>query len=129
LRAAAITGEVRLAGARINGAMLWEGCKIRNGGVAINADGASCEGPWVLRRASVEGSIRLRGMTVKAIDAQNAVVTAGAEAWNARGADVGGDLILDGTKISGGVFSVGPALRGSSLLVALRSPARGKSGR
>ncbi len=104
LRAAAAVGEIRLAGARISGGMLWEECRLSSAGVAVNADGATCEGPWVLRRANVEGAVRLRGMTVKAIDAQNAQITASAEALNGRGVTIESDLTLDGTKISGGVL-------------------------
>ena len=104
LRAASVAGEIRLAGARISGGMLWEECRLSSAGVAVNADGATCEGPWVLRRANIEGAVRLRGMTVKAIDAQNAQITASAEALNGRGATIESDLTLDGTKISGGVL-------------------------
>ena len=66
--------------------MLWEECRLSSAGAAVNADGATCEGPWVLRRASIEGAVRFRGMTVKAIDAQNAQIAASAEALNGRGA-------------------------------------------
>jgi len=104
LRGGAVAGEIRFAGARISGGMLWEDSQLKNGGVAVNADGATGEGPWVLRRVSIEGSMRLRGMTVKAIDAQNAQIVSNAEAFNARGASIGSDLILDGAKISGGVL-------------------------
>ena len=104
LRAASVVGEMRLAGARISGGMLWEECRLSSAGVAINADGATCEGPCVLRRANIEGVVRLRGMTVKAFDAQNAQITASAEALNGRGATIESDLTLDGIKISGGVL-------------------------
>lgn len=104
LRAGDIAGEVRLAGARIGGSLLWEEVKIKNGAVAILADGANAEGAWVLRRAAITGPIRLRGMTVKAIDAQLIAITAGAEAFNGRGAEIGSDLVLDGATIKGGVL-------------------------
>ena len=104
LRAAEIAGEVRFASARIGGGLLWEDAKIRNSQIAVAADGAICEGPWVLRRAVVQGPFRLRGMSVKAIDAQQARITAGAEGFNARGAEIGSDLILDGAVIKGGVL-------------------------
>ncbi len=104
LRSAAVNGEIRFAGARISGGMLWEDCKLKNGGIAVNADGATGDGPWVLRRAAIEGGVRLRGMSVKAIDAQNAQIAGGVEAFNGRGASIGSDLVLDGAKIAGGVL-------------------------
>jgi NDP-sugar pyrophosphorylase family protein len=101
LRAASVVGGIRLAGARIAGGLLWEEARIKHAGVAVNADGAIGEGVWVLRRAAIEGAIRFRGMDVKAIDAQDLVLDSGAEAFNGRGADIRGDLILDGAKITG----------------------------
>ncbi len=104
LRAADIQGEVRFASARIGGGMLWEEASIKNNAVAVAADGVYCEGPFVLRRAKITGPFRLRGITVKAIDAQQITITAGSEAFNARGAEIGSDLTLDGANISGGVL-------------------------
>jgi hypothetical protein len=104
LRAAEIAGEVRFASARIGGGLLWEDAKIQNNKIAIAGDGAVCNGPWVLRRAVIQGSFRLRGMSVKAIDAQQMKITAAAEGFNARGAEIGSDLILDGAVIKGGVL-------------------------
>jgi hypothetical protein len=104
LRAAEIAGEVRFASARIGGGLLWEDAKIQNSQVAVAGDGAVCNGPWVLRRAVIQGTFRLRGMSVTAIDAQQIKITAPAEAFNARGAEIGGDLILDGATIKGGVL-------------------------
>src|SRR5205807_313812 len=103
LRGAEIAGEVRFASARIGGGLLWEDAKIQNSQVAVAGDGAVCNGPWVLRRAVIQGSFRLRGMSVTAIDAQQIKITA-AEGFNARGAEIGGDLILDGATIKGGVL-------------------------
>jgi hypothetical protein len=103
LRGATVTGGIRLAGARVGGVLLWEDLVLKRAGVAVNADGATGEGVWVLRRARIEGALRFRGMTVKAIDGENLQITAAAEAFNGRGADVGGDLILDGASIAGGV--------------------------
>src|SRR5215471_1674385 len=104
LRSADIAGEVRFASARIGGGLLWEDAKIQNNQIAVAADGAVCNGPWVLRRAVIQGHFRLRGMSVKAIDAQQMTVTAASEGFNARGAEIGGDLILDGAIIKGGVL-------------------------
>src|SRR5262245_13901338 len=104
LRAAEIAGEVRFASARIGGGLLWEDAKIQNSQVAVAGDGAICRGPWVLRRAVIQGAFRLRGMSATAIDAQQIKITAPAEAFNARGAEIGGDLILDGAVIKGGVL-------------------------
>jgi hypothetical protein len=101
LRGATIAGGVRLAGARIDGGLLWEEANLRHASVAVNADGAIAEGPWVLRRARIEGALRFRGMQVKAIDAANLELTASAEALNGRGADIRGDMILDGAKVTG----------------------------
>jgi len=104
LRAADIAGEVRFASARIGGGLLWEDAKIQNSQIAVAGDGAVCNGPWVLRRAVIQGPFRLRGMSVTAIDAQQIQITAPAEGFNARGAEIGGDLILDGATIRGGVL-------------------------
>lgn len=57
-----------------------------------------------MRRAAINGPFRLRGMTVKAIDGAQMTITAGAEGFNARGAIIGSDLILDGAVIKGGVL-------------------------
>ncbi|MBO0765083.1 MAG: hypothetical protein J2P50_10910 [Hyphomicrobiaceae bacterium] len=103
LRGAAVTGGIRLAGARVSGGLLWEEMALKRSGVAVNADGATGEGVWVLRRAHIEGAVRFRGMTVKAIDGENLQIDAAAEAFNGRGADIGGDVILDGAKITGGI--------------------------
>jgi hypothetical protein len=43
-------------------------------------------------------------MSVKAIDAQQMTITAGSEGFNARGAEIGSDLILDGATIKGGLL-------------------------
>src|SRR5262245_24205017 len=104
LRAAEIAGEVRFASARIGGGLLWEDAKIQNNKIAVAGDGAVCNGPWVLRRAAIQGSFRLRGMSAKAIDAQQMKITAPAEGFNARGAEIGSDLILDGATIKGGLL-------------------------
>jgi hypothetical protein len=104
LRAAEIAGEVRFASARIGGGLLWEDAKIQNNKIAVAGDGAVCNGPWVLRRAAIQGAFRLRGMSVKAIDAQQMKITAPAEGFNARGAEIGSDLILDGATIKGGLL-------------------------
>ena len=104
MREAEIAGEVRFSGARVGGGLLWEDCKVKNSKIAVTADGTVCDGPWVLRRAAISGPIRLRGMTVKAIDGQQMTVTAGSEGLNARGANISGDLILDGAVIKGGVL-------------------------
>jgi hypothetical protein len=104
LRSADIAGEVRFASARIGGGLLWEDCKIQNSQIAVAGDGAVCNGPWVLRRAVIQGSFRLRGMSATAIDAQQMKITAPAEGFNARGAHIGSDLILDGAIIKGGVL-------------------------
>jgi hypothetical protein len=104
LRAAEIAGEVRFASARIGGGLLWEDAKIQNNKIAVAGDGAVCKGPWVLRRAVIQGSFRLRGMSATAIDAQQVKITAHAEGFNARGAEIGSDLILDGAIIKGGVL-------------------------
>ena len=104
LRAAEIAGEVRFASARIGGGLLWEDAKIQNNKIAVAGDGAVCNGPWVLRRAAIQGSFRLRGMSVKAIDAQQMKITAPSEGFNARGAEIGSDLILDGAIIKGGLL-------------------------
>src|SRR5262245_29860805 len=104
LRSAEIAGEVRFASARIGGGLLWEDAKIQNSQVAVAGDGAVCNGPWVLRRAVIQGPFRLRGMSVTAIDAQQMKVTAPNEGFNARGAQIGSDLILDGAIIKGGVL-------------------------
>jgi hypothetical protein len=104
LRAADIAGEVRFASARIGGGLLWEDAKIQNNQIAVAGDGAVCNGPWVLRRAVIQGSFRLRGMSVTAIDAQQIKITAPSEGFNARGAEIGGDLILDGAIIKGGLL-------------------------
>jgi hypothetical protein len=104
LRSAEIAGEVRFASARIGGGLLWEDAKIQNTQIAVAGDGAVCNGPWVLRRAIIQGPFRLRGMSVKAIDAQQMSITAASEAFNARGAEIGSDLILDGATIKGGLL-------------------------
>lgn len=104
LRAADIQGEVRFASAKIGGGLLWEEATIRNNAIAVAADGVYCEGPFVLRRAKITGPFRLRGISVKAIDAQQITITAGSEAFNARGAEIASDLVLDGAVISGGVL-------------------------
>jgi hypothetical protein len=104
LRAADIAGEVRFASARIGGGLLWEDAKIQNNQIAVAGDGAVCNGPWVLRRAVIQGAFRLRGMSATAIDAQQIRITAPNEGFNARGAEIGGDLILDGAIIKGGVL-------------------------
>src|SRR5215468_7439917 len=104
LRSAEIAGEVRFASARIGGGLLWEDAKIQNNQIAVAGDGAACNGPWVLRRAMIQGGFRLRGMSVTAIDAQQIKITAPSEAFNARGAHIGSDLILDGAIIKGGVL-------------------------
>lgn len=104
MRATRVSGETRFAGARIGGGLLWEEAELKSPTTALNADGAICEGAWVLRRAKISGSMRLRGLSIKAIDAQNISITAGGEAFNGRGADVGSDLILDGARIAGGVL-------------------------
>jgi phage baseplate assembly protein gpV len=104
LRAAEITGEIRFASARIGGGLLWEDARIKNNQVAVAGDGATCDGPWVLRRAVISGACRLRGMSVKAIDAQQLKITSGSEGFNARGAEIGSDLVLDGSVIKGGVL-------------------------
>ena len=104
LRTAEVAGEVRLAGARIGGSLLWEETKIRHNTVAVAADGALCDGAWVLRRAEIVGPVRLRGMRVKAIDAQLISITAGSESFNARGAEIASDLVLDGATIKGGIL-------------------------
>ena len=57
----------------------------------------------MLRRAVIEGSVRLRGMTVKAIDAEKIQISSAEDAFNARGAEVGSDLIINGAIITGGV--------------------------
>lgn len=101
LRSASVQGALRLAGARIGGGLLWEEAHIRQPGVAVNADAAVSDGVWVLRRARIEGAVRFRGMHVKAIDAQGLEIASSAEGFNGRGADVHGDLILDGAKIAG----------------------------
>jgi hypothetical protein len=103
LRTADVTGEVRLAGAHIGGNLLWEEARIANSAVAVTADGLMCDGAWILRRTRIEGTVRMRGMVVKAIDAPNLELMATAEGLNARGADVGGDVMLDGAAIGGGV--------------------------
>lgn len=101
LRGGSVVGGVRLAGARIGGGLLWEDARIVQSGVAVHADGAIGEGVWVLRRAKLDGALRFRGMQVKAIDAQGLEINSSAEGFNGRGADVRGDLILDGAKIAG----------------------------
>ncbi len=103
LRKAVIAGEVRLAGARVGGNLLWEEARLCNAGVAVTADGAICDGAWILRRAHIDGGVRFRGMTVKAIDAPNVEIAGGAEGMNGRGASIGGDLALDGATLSGGL--------------------------
>lgn len=104
LRGAEIVGELRLAGARVGGSLLWEEAKVSNGSIAIAADGAVCEGAWVLRRCNITGPIRLRGMKVRAIDAQLITISAGSEAFNARGAEIGSDLVLDGAAVKGQIL-------------------------
>ena len=104
LRGAEIIGELRLAGARVGGSLLWEEAKVSNGSIAIAADGAVCDGAWVLRRANVTGPVRLRGMKVRAIDAQLITITAGSEAFNARGAEIASDLVLDGATVKGQIL-------------------------
>ena len=48
--------------------------------------------------------MRLRGMAVKAIDAEKMqIVSAASDAFNARGAEIGSDLVLNGAIITGGV--------------------------
>lgn len=101
LRAATIVGGIRLEGARIGGGLLWEEVRIKHASVAVHADGAIADGMWALRRAKIEGALRFRGMHVKAIDAQALEITSSAEGFNGRGADVHGDLILDGARITG----------------------------
>lgn len=104
LRAADIHGEIRFANAKIGGGLLWEEAAIKNNAIAVAADGVFCEGPFVLRRAEITGPFRLRGISVKTIDAQQITITAGSEAFNARGAEIAGDLVLDGAVIGGGVL-------------------------
>ena len=104
MRGCVVSGETRFAGARIGGGLLWEEAQFRSSGVAINADGAIGEGAWVLRRAQIAGSVRARGLAIKAIDAQNAAIAAPSEAFNARGADIASDFILDGAQIAGGIL-------------------------
>ena len=101
LRSGSVVGGIRLAGARIGGGLLWEEARIKHAGVAVNADGAIGDGVWVLRRTKIEGALRFRGMQVKAIDASELEIKSSAEGFNGRGADVHGDLILDGAKITG----------------------------
>lgn len=104
MREARVTGETRFAGARIGGGLLWEDVQFSSTTVALNADGAFGDGVWVLRRAKISGSVRVRGLTIKAFDAQNVSITASGEAFNARGATVGSDLVLDGARIAGGLL-------------------------
>lgn len=104
LRAAKVSGETRFAGARIGGGLLWEDAELGSPTVAINGDGAMGEGAWILRRAKIRGAVRVRGLAIKAIDAQNIAITAPGEALNARGSDIGSDVILDGARIVGGVL-------------------------
>jgi hypothetical protein len=101
LRSGNVVGGIRLAGARIGGGLLWEEAQLKHAGVAVNADGAISDGVWVLRRTKIEGALRFRGMQVKAIDASELEIKSAAEGFNGRGADVHGDLILDGAKITG----------------------------
>ncbi|MCL4767885.1 MAG: hypothetical protein KJZ80_16790 [Hyphomicrobiaceae bacterium] len=103
LREATINGAVRLAGARIAGALLWEDSRLKQPGVAVDAEGAVCEGAWILRRAHITGSVRFRGSTLKSVDAQNLQLDAAAEGLNGRGADIGGDFVIDGARLTGGV--------------------------
>lgn len=104
MREAKIAGEVRFASARIGGALLWEQADIRNAAIAVTADGATSDGAWVLRRAVIHGPMRLRGASIKAIDAVSLAITAGSDGFNARGADIRGDLILDGAVMQGGLL-------------------------
>lgn len=104
MREARVTGETRFAGARIGGGLLWEDVQINSTTIALNADGAFGDGVWVLRRAKIGGSVRVRGLTIKAFDAQNVLITASGEAFNARGVTVGSDLVLDGARIAGGLL-------------------------
>ncbi len=104
MRSCVVKGETRFAGARIGGGLLWEEAQFRSPTVALNADGAICEGAWILRRADIGGSVRARGLAIKAIDAENIRIMASSEALNARGADIGSDLILNGAVIKGGVL-------------------------
>lgn len=104
LRNAVIAGAVRFAGSRIGGSLLWEEAEIKNGESAIVAEGAICEGSWILRRGRITGPIRLRGMTVQSIDAQLITITAGSDAFNAKGAQVTSDVVFDGATVNGGIL-------------------------
>lgn len=104
LRAAIVTGEIRLPGARIGGSIEADGVSIASpDGIALDADGLETGGGILLRGADVRGGLNLSavrlGGDVNAVGAR--LERPGEVVLNGDGIVAAGDLALRGTTIVG----------------------------
>ncbi|MBB3541402.1 MULTISPECIES: hypothetical protein [unclassified Rhizobium] len=104
LRAAIVTGEIRLPGARIGGSIEADGVSIASpDGIALDADGLETSGGILLRGADVRGGLNLSavrlGGDVNAVGAR--LERPGEVVLNGDGIVAAGDLALRGAIIVG----------------------------
>lgn len=104
LRAAIVTGEIRLPGARIGGSIEADGVSIASpDGIALDADGLDTSGGILLRGANVRGGLNLSavhlGGDLNAVGAR--LERPGEVVLNGNGIVAAGDLALRGATIVG----------------------------
>ncbi|UJW76972.1 hypothetical protein [Rhizobium sp. SL42] len=104
IRGASVTGEIRLAGARLGGSVEADGVSITSPeGIAIEASGLEAKGGVLMRGAKIKGGIILSnvrlGGDINAVG--GTIARPGETALNGDGVIAGGDLALRGAKITG----------------------------
>jgi hypothetical protein len=110
VNSAAVTGEIRLRGARIGGNIEADGATIVSpDGLAVDADGLEARGNILLRGATVRGGINLLGARLGGdVNAAGArIERAGEVALNGDGIAARGDLALRGATIAGEIRLIG----------------------
>jgi hypothetical protein len=131
MRGSDITGNVRFAGARIEGQVAFTECKIRGGGdLAIRADGANIGGGWFMGRAEIEGLVRfpsarldnemrLRGTSI-IVKSGPALFASGVSIAREfvldRGFSATGAIVLDRAQIDGTLDFSGSRLKSAFLV-------------
>jgi hypothetical protein len=134
MRGGDLTGNVRFAGARIEGQVAFTECTIRGGGdLAIRADGAHIGGGWFMGRATIEGLVRFPSARVgneMRLRGTRITVSSG-PALFAAGVTIAREFVLDGSfSSSGGIVLDRAEIDGTLDLTAsrIRSAALGRGG-
>lgn len=99
------SGEIRLLGAEIRGALNCSGAKLTTEEKALSADGARIHGSVVLDRIKSSGEIRFLGAEIQGtLNCSGAKLKAGGDALSADGAKIHGGVFLnEGFESSGAI--------------------------